>query len=108
MSGEVLILGGYGNFGKRIATALSRHNVPVLIAGRDWNRAEALAGTVSGARALRLDITADLLATLKLEKPSVVIHTCGPFQGADYSVAKACIEAGVHYIDRADARDFVR
>lgn len=63
---------------------------------------------MSGARAFRLDITADLLATLKLEKPSVVVHTCGPFQGADYSVAKACIEAGVHYIDLADARDFVR
>ena len=108
MSGEVLILGGYGNFGKRIATALSRHDVPVIIAGRDWNRAEALAGTLSGARGLRLDITADLLATLKLEKPSVVIHTCGPFQGADYSVAKACVEAGVHYVDLADARDFVR
>lgn len=108
MTGEVLILGGYGNFGKRIATALSRHNVPVIIAGRDWNRAEALAGTLSGARGLRLDINEDFLATLKLEKPSVVVHTCGPFQGADYSVAKACIEAGVHYVDLADGRDFVR
>ncbi len=108
MTGEVLILGGYGNFGKRIATALSRHNVPLIIAGRDWNRAEALAATLPGARALRLDINEDFLATLKLEKPSVVIHTCGPFQGADYSVAKACIAAGVHYIDLADGRDFVR
>ena len=113
MTGEVLlnpvlILGGYGNFGKRIATALSRHNVPVIIAGRDWNRAEALAAALQGARAFRLDINQDFLATLKLEKPSVVVHTCGPFQGADYSVAKACIEAGVHYVDLADGRDFVR
>lgn len=104
----VLILGGYGNFGKRIATALSRHNVPVIVAGRDWNQAEALALGLPGARGLRLDINEDFLATLKLEKPSVVVHTCGPFQGADYSVAKACIAAGVHYIDLADGRDFVR
>jgi hypothetical protein len=108
LSGEVLILGGYGNFGKRIATALSRHNVPVIIAGRDWNRAEALAASLPSARGLRLDIREDFLATLKLEKPSVVVHTCGPFQGADYSVAKACIAAGVHYVDLADGRDFVR
>jgi hypothetical protein len=108
LTGEVLILGGYGNFGKRIATALSRHDVPVIIAGRDWNRAEALAATLPGARGLRLNINEDFLATLRLEKPSVVVHTCGPFQGADYSVAKACIEAGVHYVDLADGRDFVR
>lgn len=108
MSGEVLILGGYGNFGKRIATALSRHNVPVIIAGRDWTKAEALAASLPGARALRLDINADFVDALKLDQPSVVIHTCGPFQGSDYAVARACIAAGVHYIDLADGRDFVR
>jgi hypothetical protein len=37
----------------------------------------------------------------------VVIHTAGPYQGQDYRVAKACIEAGSHYIDLADGREFV-
>jgi hypothetical protein len=37
----------------------------------------------------------------------VVINTVGPFQSADYSVAQACIEAGVHCIDLADSHRFV-
>lgn len=37
----------------------------------------------------------------------VLIHTAGPFQGQDYSVARAAIEAGCHYIDLADGREFV-
>ena len=37
----------------------------------------------------------------------LVIHGAGPFQGADYRVAETCIEIGAHYLDLADARDFV-
>jgi hypothetical protein len=36
-----------------------------------------------------------------------VISTAGPFQRQDYAVARASIEAGAHYVDIADGRDFV-
>lgn len=108
MTNDILILGGYGNFGKRIALALSRHGLPLIIAGRDLSKAEALCRELPDARPLRLDIHGNLASTLAAEAPSVVIHTCGPFQGSDYAVARACIAAGVHYIDLADGRDFVR
>jgi hypothetical protein len=36
-----------------------------------------------------------------------VVNTCGPFQTADCRIAEACIQKAVHYIDLADARDFV-
>jgi len=104
---EVLILGGYGNFGKRIAMALNHHNVPLVIAGRNLAKAQALAAELPGTRAGAIDIHRDFTAALLREKPSVVVHTCGPFQGADYDVARACIAAGIHYIDLADGRDFV-
>ena len=39
----VLILGGYGNFGKRIARALAADAIPVVIAGRNREKAEELA-----------------------------------------------------------------
>ena len=107
MPNEVLILGGYGNFGKRIAQGLNRHGVPVIIAGRDLAKAEALAAKMPGARGLCADIHSDFAAILRSETPSVVVHTCGPFQGADYGIARACMAAGVHYIDLADGRDFV-
>ncbi len=47
---------------------------------------------------------ADVLRRLQVD---VLIHTAGPFQGQDYSVARAAIEAGCHYIDLADGREFV-
>jgi hypothetical protein len=105
---EVLILGGYGNFGKRIAQALSARGVRVIIAGRDLGKAKALAASLSGARAARIDIHNGLEAALRYLKPAVVIHTCGPFQGSDSAVARACLRTRCHYIDLADARDFVR
>lgn len=108
MANDILILGGYGNFGKRIAQALSRHGLPLIIAGRDLSKAEALCRALPKARPLRLDIRSGLAEVLAAEKPSVVVHTSGPFQGSDYSVARACIAAGVAYVDLADGRDFVR
>jgi saccharopine dehydrogenase-like NADP-dependent oxidoreductase len=44
---------------------------------------------------------------LKDINPDLVIHTSGPFQGQDYRVPLACIEARSHYIDLADDRRFV-
>lgn len=105
---DVLILGGYGNFGKRIAAALVRSGVPVIIAGRNAEKAVALA-TESGslARAEAIDAETNLAAALERLRPGVVVNTCGPFQLKNYSVAQACINAGVHYIDLADGRTFV-
>ncbi|MCE2926255.1 MAG: saccharopine dehydrogenase NADP-binding domain-containing protein [Rickettsiales bacterium] len=105
---KVLILGGYGNFGKRIAHALVRSGVPVIIAGRNQQKAEALAATLGLlAKAAMVDAEYDLADALKRLKPGVVVNTCGPFQLKNYDVAEVCIGAGVHYIDLADGREFV-
>lgn len=105
----VLILGGYGNFGKRIAGALVGHGVPVIIAGRDPIKASTLAASLSDTLATpsTLDVHNNIRGSLKRLSPGVVINTCGPFQNSDYRVAEACIDTGVHYIDLADGRDFV-
>jgi len=55
-----------------------------------------------------LDIKSpSLAASLGKYAPDVVLHTAGPFQGQDYAVARACIDAGCHYVDLADGREFV-
>lgn len=105
---KVLILGGYGNFGKRIARALAKDGVPVIIAGRDKQKAEALAKELGGqAQSVCFDAQKELAQALDQLKPAVVVNTCGPFQHADYGVAETCIAKGVHYVDLADGRDFV-
>ena len=108
MSGRVLIIGGYGNFGSFIARRLSRDPaLEIVIAGRSLEKARALASMLDNATAVRLDVSDDLVPTLRRIAPDVVIHTSGPFQTQGYCVAEACIEMGCHYIDLADGRDFV-
>lgn len=109
MTDKALILGGYGNFGARIAEALTVEGFSVLINGRDAAKAQKLVDSLPQglAEAAVFDVRQELTAALERYQPSVVIHTAGPFQGNDYHVAKDCIAARVHYLDLADARDFV-
>lgn len=110
---QVLILGGYGNFGSRIAEALLKKNISIIIAGREQQKAQALqAKLIKHAnpdliKISTFDANKDLDQQLSTLKPIVVINTVGPYQLTDYTIAKICIQHGVHYIDLADARDFV-
>ncbi len=107
----IVILGGYGNFGKRIARALAaERRYRVVIAGRDEHKAleAAQALGLEQRDAVALDTcSADLARRLRELDATLVIHTAGPFQHQDYSVARACIEAHAHYLDLADGRAFV-
>jgi saccharopine dehydrogenase-like NADP-dependent oxidoreductase len=107
----VLVLGGYGFFGARIAAALARDGaVRVLIGGRDRDKAAAAARTLGlpPATAVRLDAHEPTL-TEQLRKlgVDVLVHTAGPFQAQAYGVAQAAVAVRCHYIDLADARGFV-
>ena len=106
---KILILGGYGNFGKRIAQALTGKGMSVIIAGRSAEKAKAFASQLPAELAdiTVFDAKQALPSQLDILQPAVVINTCGPFQASNYDIARACIAHGVHYIDLADGRDFV-
>jgi saccharopine dehydrogenase-like NADP-dependent oxidoreductase len=108
---SVLVLGGYGFFGTRICTALAREPaIKLYIAGRDRSRAVALADALDlpSAQAIGIDAhAADFTDRLSKLGMDTLIHTAGPFQGQDYAVAKAAIQAHCNYIDLADGRVFV-
>lgn len=115
----ILILGGYGAFGHRIARRLAgRPGIEVIIAGRNQHQATTLARTLcstiddaqQGApRVVPAHLDAESLTPSALQAlgARVLINTVGPFQGRDYRVAEAAMSAGMHYIDLADARSFV-
>jgi saccharopine dehydrogenase-like NADP-dependent oxidoreductase len=111
MVARVLVIGGYGNFGSYIAQCLARDaDIKLLIGGRSAEKATAFIDTLTTAHpaeAHSLDIDSDLDEALARIAPDIVIHTTGPFQTQDHRVARACIAHGVHYLDLADARDFV-
>jgi hypothetical protein len=108
---RVLIVGGYGNFGSYIARSLAPDpQIQLLIGGRSKANAEAFAALLGGANPAEgyaVDIDRDVAAALDGISPDIVIHTSGPFQRQDHLVARACIAQCRHYVDLADARDFV-
>jgi Saccharopine dehydrogenase NADP binding domain len=111
MAMRVLIIGGYGNFGSYISKSLSDDpSIQLLIGGRSSAKALQFVTGLKGvnpAEAYMIDIDGDLGAALVRIRPDLVIHTTGPFQQQDHRVARACIAHGCHYLDLADARDFV-
>ena len=54
-----------------------------------------------------LDATTATAEALRALSADVLINASGPFQHHDYALPRACIAAGCHYIDLADARAFV-
>lgn len=56
---------------------------------------------------MRLDTATVTAPELRATGAFVAADAAGPFQGADYRLARAAIAAGLHYVDLADARGFV-
>lgn len=105
---NVLILGGYGNFGQLIATALCQDpNISVIISGRNGQKAKKLAESLN-CQYMQIDAMHDnLMTTFNSHNIHLVISTIGPFQNQSYHIAEAAIAANIHYIDLADSREFV-
>ncbi|MGG7564821.1 DUF4166 domain-containing protein [Rhodovulum sp. DZ06] len=106
---RVLLLGGYGVFGARLAELLVRDGHDVCIAGRSLAKARACAAPL-GCRAAALDRAApDAALAAALAGEDAVVDAAGPFQayGADpYRLARAAMAAGVHYLDLCDDAAF--
>lgn len=130
MSGDrlsLLIIGGYGTFGGRLARLLGDEpRLRLLIAGRSLEKAddfvadlrspkdgsEGLGSSNLGAslQAVRFDRDGDLAEQLTRLRPDLVVDASGPFQtfGEDaYKVVQACIGLGIDYADIADSTSFV-
>jgi saccharopine dehydrogenase-like NADP-dependent oxidoreductase len=109
----VLIVGSTGAFGARIVELLLRSGAfEVVLGGRTGaaldEQARAL-NPLSNRQLRTVVLDANTVAAANLARLGVklVINASGPYQGADYGLARAAIGAGCHYIDLADGRTFV-
>jgi hypothetical protein len=109
---RIVLLGGYGVFGGKLAEALLRDaRFEIVIAGRSLERARAFCRSHGGTPA-RLDRTeADFAQSLAALAPFVTVDAAGPFQAYHrnaYAVARAALQAGSHYLDLSDDAAFTR
>jgi Domain of unknown function (DUF4166)/Saccharopine dehydrogenase NADP binding domain len=112
MSRCIVLIGATGFFGQRLAHRLaSIDDVSLVLTSRSEAKARALAqrlggGEPIGALAFDRDDAASVVRLKKLS-PWLVIDASGPFQGASFDLARTAIEAGAHWIDLADACDYL-
>ena len=112
---RLLIVGGYGTFGGRLAELLYRERrVSLVIAGRSKSAALAFCHALPpGAtrEALAVDRDGDVAGAIGKVSPDIVVDASGPFQaygGDPYRVVKAALATRTHYLDLADSPEFVR
>ncbi len=110
MADQVLILGGSGRVGARVASDLIAHtDSDITITGRDATKAERMAAFLGPrVRVLRLDLEEQTALQQAIAQANLVVHCAGPFHYRDARVLKSCIDQGVPYIDVSDHPSFTR
>lgn len=114
MTRRILLIGATGMFGSRLAGMLARMpGIDLIVTSRQHAKAETLARTLGKGSAGRITgahfthATASRAQLVQFE-PWLVIDAAGPFQHASYETAQAAIAAGAHWIDLADAANYIR
>jgi hypothetical protein len=111
---KILILGGYGTFGGRLAQLLAdEKSLTLIIAGRSLEKASAFCASLAARATLvpqRFDRDGDLEAQLAGLAPDIIVDASGPFQmyRDPYKLVRAALARGIHYLDLADGSDFVK
>ncbi|KQZ02857.1 saccharopine dehydrogenase [Caulobacter sp. Root1455] len=109
---RIVLVGASGVFGQRLAAMIARWpDVVLVLAARSLPPLEALAADLARTRpAARIEVARlDRLDPKGLAALGAwaVVDAAGPFQGQDHAFPRAVLAARAHYVDLADARDFV-
>jgi saccharopine dehydrogenase-like NADP-dependent oxidoreductase len=109
---RIVLVGASGVFGQRLAAMIARWpDVVLVLAARRLAPLEALAADLARTRpAAKIEVARlDRLDPKGLAALGAwaVVDAAGPFQGQDHAFPRAVLAARAHYVDLADARDFV-
>jgi short subunit dehydrogenase-like uncharacterized protein len=105
----IWVFGATGLSGRGVAHELVDRGADVVLVGRDQNKLASVSQSVGGS--VRTRVVADLAQLIRLldvEKPGVVVNAVGPYSATSMPLARACLAAGVHYLDQANELEPVR
>ncbi len=101
-SPKVLVVGGTGFFGRLLIDDLLQHvECELVVSSRGALRSTRF-------ETIRVDLRDPASLERALRGVAIAICAAGPYQNLPLSLAEACIQAGIHYIDLADDRTFIR
>jgi NAD(P)-dependent dehydrogenase (short-subunit alcohol dehydrogenase family) len=108
---RILILGGYGVFGRLLAKELlERTPHEVILAGRSQRNATVARGQRGHGdriRAAALDLHDPDSIVPELANVDVVVCAAGPFQGLSPQLVLRAVAAGVHWLDISDDPEWI-
>jgi short subunit dehydrogenase-like uncharacterized protein len=106
---EIWVFGATGLSGRGVARELVDRGADVVLVGRDQNKLGSVSLSMGGS--VRTRVVADLAELIRhvqAEKPGVVVNAVGPYSATALPLARACLAAGVHYLDQANELEPVR
>lgn len=108
MTQHVLILGGTGRIGRKIAADLLAHTeAQVTITGRAPDVGIKLRQQLGDrCRFAPIDLNDWICLLDSISQSDLVIHCAGPFHYRNAVVLKTCIDSGVNYLDVSDHPSF--
>ena len=101
---RVLLLGGAGTQGSRIARLLAQENsiTELVVSDLDAERAKRVAQEVGASAGLGLDIRDHTALLAAARNTDLIGNFAGPYSDTGLPGMRAAVEAGVHYVDIND------
>src|SRR5581483_2299843 len=95
---KLMIYGANGYTGRLIAHEAAKRGLKPMLAGRNRDAVDALAGELGLSRRV-FDLADPIEVARNLDGVSVVLHCAGPFSRTAAPMLDACLAVNVHYLD---------
>jgi short subunit dehydrogenase-like uncharacterized protein len=108
VSGRIIVFGATGYTGRLASEALVARGERPLLAGRNAERLDALAGELGGLETAVADVADSASVRALVEPGDVMLATVGPFARWGDPAVEAAIAAGASYLDSTGEPAFIR
>jgi short subunit dehydrogenase-like uncharacterized protein len=108
MAGRIVVFGATGYTGGLTARALAAQGVRPVLAGRNIEALNALAGELGGLETAYADAGDPAGVRALVERDDILITTVGPYLRYGRAALEAAADAGAHYLDCTGEQPFIR
>lgn len=109
VAGRIVLFGATGYTGRLTAEAMVERGLKPVLAARNRERLDALAGELGGGlETAEADVSRPESVRALVGRGDVLVTTVGPFARFGDPAAEAAADAGAHYLDSTGEPQFIR